>query len=103
VIEREGMIIACGALYPQDSRSGELACLATHPEYRDNGRGQMIVEQIERNARKLGLQELFVLTTKSPHWFVERGFAPSNVDALPDKRKSLYNFQRNSKIFVKPL
>jgi len=103
VIEREGMIIACGALYPQDSKSGEVACMATHPDYRDNGRGQMILEQVEKNARKLGLANLFVLTTKSPHWFVERGFVASSVDDLPTKKKSLYNYQRNSKIFVKVL
>jgi len=103
VIEREGMIIACGALYPQDSHSGELACLATHPDYRDNGRGLLVLEQVEKNARKLGLSSLFVLTTKSPHWFVERGFLPSAVEQLPEKKKSLYNYQRNSKIFVKSL
>jgi amino-acid N-acetyltransferase len=103
VISRDGTIIACAALYPQDSNTGELACLATHPEYRNHNRGQMLLEQIEKNARKLGLSKLFVLTTKSPHWFVERGFVPSEVDALPEKKKSLYNYQRNSKIFVKPL
>ena len=103
VIEREGMIISCGALYPQDSQSGELACLATHPEYRNHNRAQLIVEQVEKQARKMGLSRLFVLTTKSPHWFVERGFVASAVDELPEKRKSLYNFQRNSKIFTKPL
>lgn len=103
VIEREGMIVACAALYPQDQQTGELACLATHPDYRDNGRGMALLEQVERSARKLGMAQLFVLTTKSPHWFVERGFTESRVDALPDKKKSLYNYQRNSKIFVKPL
>ncbi len=103
VIEREGMIIACGALYPQDSQSGEVACMATHPEYRNFNRGQMILEQVEKNARKLGLSRLFVLTTKSPHWFVERGFVASSVEELPEKKKSLYNYQRNSKVFVKPI
>jgi amino-acid N-acetyltransferase len=103
VIEREGMIIACGALYPHDTQLAELACMATHPEYRNHNRGQMILEQLEKNARKLGHSRLFVLTTKSPHWFVERGFVASAVDELPEKKKSLYNYQRNSKIFVKPL
>jgi amino-acid N-acetyltransferase len=103
VIEREGMIIACAALYPQDSVYGELACLVTHPQYQNDNRGQTLLEQIEKNARKAGLKQLFVLTTKSPHWFVERGFVENNVDALPDKKKSLYNYQRNSKIFIKPL
>lgn len=103
VITRDGAIIACAALYPQDKQSGELACLATHPDYRNHNRGQLLLEHVEKNARKLGLNKLFVLTTHSPHWFVERGFVPSSVEALPEKKKSLYNYQRNSKIFVKPL
>jgi amino-acid N-acetyltransferase len=103
VISRDGMIIACAALYPQDVQSAELACLATHPAYRNHSRGQTLLEHIEKNARKLGMSHLFVLTTKSPHWFVERGFVASSVDELPEKKKSLYNYQRNSKIFVKPL
>jgi amino-acid N-acetyltransferase len=103
IIEREGMIVACGALYPQEDGSGELACLATHSEYRDEGRGQEILERIEKQAKKAGLQSLFVLTTKTPHWFLEKGFAEGNIDNLPDKKKSLYNYQRKSKIFVKPL
>jgi len=103
VIEREGMIIACGALYPQEDGSGELACVATHPDYRKNNRGQSILDYIERAARKAGLTSLFVLTTKTPDWFVERGFSESDVDNLPETKKSLYNYQRNSKIFTKTL
>jgi amino-acid N-acetyltransferase len=97
------MIVACGALYPQGGQQAELACMATHPDYRDEGRGQKILEQIEKNARKVGVNMLFVLTTKTPHWFVERGFVASNVDELPERKKSLYNYQRNSMIFTKPL
>jgi amino-acid N-acetyltransferase len=103
VIEREGAIIACGALYPQEGNSAEIACIATHTEYRNNNRGQLILEHIERNAIALSISKLFVLTTKTPHWFVERGFKESNIDALPEKKKDLYNFQRNSKIFEKSL
>ena len=103
IIEREGMIVACGALYPQEDGSGELACMATHPEYRDNGRGQEILDAITNQAKKAGLKSLFVLTTKTPHWFVERGFAESDIDSLPEKKKSLYNYQRKSKIFTKKL
>jgi amino-acid N-acetyltransferase len=103
VIEREGMIIACGALYPQEDGSGELACLITHPDYRNKNLGQTVLEQIERNAVKAKLKSLFVLTTKTPHWFQERGFEESDIDGLPEGKKSLYNYQRNSKIFVKAL
>jgi amino-acid N-acetyltransferase len=104
VVEREGMIIACAALYPiADSQTGELACLAVNPEYRHGGRGDELLERIEERARALGLNTLFVLTTRTAHWFRERGFVPSGVERLPAARASLYNYQRNSKIFEKAL
>ncbi len=104
VVEREGMIIACAALYPiADSEAGELACLAVNPEYRHGGRGDELLERIESRARQMGLSTLFVLTTRTAHWFRERGFAPSGVERLPAARASLYNYQRNSKIFEKSL
>jgi amino-acid N-acetyltransferase len=104
VVEREGMIIACAALYQiADSDAGELACLAVNPEYRHGGRGDELLERIETRARAQGLKTLFVLTTRTAHWFRERGFEPSSVERLPAARASLYNFQRNSKIFEKTL
>lgn len=104
IVERDGLIIACAALYPiTDSDCGELACLAVNPEYRHGGRGDELLERIEERARALGLRTLFVLTTRTAHWFRERGFEPSGVERLPAARASLYNYQRNSKIFEKTL
>lgn len=52
IVEREGLIIACAALYPiADSEAGELACLAVNPEYRHGGRGDELLERIEERAR----------------------------------------------------
>ncbi|MDH4563106.1 MULTISPECIES: amino-acid N-acetyltransferase [unclassified Pseudomonas] len=104
IVERDGLIIACAALYPiADSDSGELACLAVNPEYRHGGRGDELLERIEERARALGLKTLYVLTTRTAHWFRERGFQPSGVERLPVARASLYNFQRNSQVFEKAL
>lgn len=104
VIEREGMIIACAALYPiSGSDAGELACLAVSPAYRHDHKGDGLLASIEARAKQQGLKTLFVLTTKTAHWFLERGFQTSNVDRLPVARASLYNFQRNSKVFEKNL
>ncbi len=50
-----------------------------------------------------GFRKLFVLTTRTAHWFVERGFVESGVDALPKAKQGLYNYQRRSKVFVKKL
>ena len=104
IVERDGLIIACAALFPiADSDAGELACLAVNPEYRHGRRGDELLERIEQRARQLGLKTLFVLTTRTAHWFRERGFVPSTVERLPVARASLYNFQRNSKVFEKQL
>ncbi|SFA92747.1 amino-acid N-acetyltransferase [Azotobacter beijerinckii] len=104
IVERDGLIVACAALYPiADSEAGELACLAVNPEYRHGGRGDELLERIEARARALGLKTLFVLTTRTAHWFRERGFQPSGVERLPAARASLYNYQRQSKVFEKAL
>lgn len=104
VIERDGAIIGCGALYPQpDGSSGEIACVAIDPDYRNGGRGHQVLEWLEREAARQGLPRVFVLSTRTMHWFRERGYEPADVDTLPRERRSLYNWQRNSKVFVKQL
>jgi amino-acid N-acetyltransferase len=102
VIEHDGVIIGCAALYPfVGARAGELACLAVRPDYRDAGYGERLLKHIEVQARARKLKKLFVLTTRATHWFIERGFAETTVDALPKEKKELYNYQRNSKILAK--
>ena len=104
VVERDGMIVACAALYPfVEEKLSELACLAVHPDYRNHGRGDALLKYIERQSRQLGIQQLFVLTTRTAHWFRERGFRTGNLDKLPMKRRELYNYQRNSKVFLKDI
>ena len=104
VFERDGMIIACAALYPyMEEKVGELACMAVHPDYRNGGRGDRLIQQMEKLARGLQLDKLFLLTTRTSHWFRERGYLLSDIKQLPVRRRQLYNYQRNSKIFVKNL
>jgi amino-acid N-acetyltransferase len=104
VLEHDGMLIGCAALYPfAEERVGELACLAVHPDYRGNARGDALLEAVEKAARKAKLERLFVLTTHTAHWFVERGFVNASVGELPMQKQALYNYQRRSKVFVKVL
>ena len=104
LIERDGVIIACAALYPfPEEKSGELACVVVDPGYRKGQRGDKLLAQIESRARQAGLTSLFVLTTRTAHWFHERGFQPASPDQLPRQKKKLYNLQRNSRVFIKPL
>ncbi|MGC2520640.1 MAG: amino-acid N-acetyltransferase [Burkholderiales bacterium] len=104
VIEHDGVIVGCAALYPFPSaRAGELACLAVRPDYRNEGYGERLIRDIEGQARARKMKKLFVLTTRATHWFIERGFAEAKLAALPKEKKALYNFQRRSKILVKSL
>jgi len=104
VIERDGMIIACAALFTfAETRAAELACLAVHQDYQIHGRGDDLLQHIEWQARKKHLKKLFTLTTQTMHWFIERGFVECSTDDLPVEKKSLYNFQRNSKVLCKKL
>jgi amino-acid N-acetyltransferase len=104
VIERDGVVLGCAALYPfPEEAVAELACVAVHPEYRSAGRGDRLLEFVEAQARTLGIGRLFVLTTRTAHWFRERGFEPGDIRGLPLRRQELYNYQRNSKVFIKML
>jgi amino-acid N-acetyltransferase len=104
VVEHDGMIVGCAALYPfSDAKSAEMACVAVMPDFRRSGYGDQLREHIEARARKLKLQQLFVLTTRTAHWFIERGFVETSVDTLPASRRELYNLQRRSKVLVKTL
>jgi amino-acid N-acetyltransferase len=104
VLEHDRLILGCAALYPfPRARAGELACLAVRPEYRDTGHGEKLMGAIEDRARAAGMKKLFVLTTRTAQWFVERGFAGAAAEALPREKRSLYNWQRRSKVLVKAL
>jgi len=104
VTERDGMIVACAALYPfAEEQVGELACLAVHRDYRKQGRGDDLLAYIERQAKDMGISRLFVLTTRTAHWFQERGFREADIKDLPVKKQALYNWQRRSKVFIKPI
>ncbi|MEO6696771.1 MAG: amino-acid N-acetyltransferase, partial [Gammaproteobacteria bacterium] len=104
VMERDGAVIGCAALYPYSKEGvGELACFVVHPDYRDAGRGEALLERIERSAKQKKIKQLYVLTTHAAHWFVERGFKVGSLQDLPVARQALYNYQRNSKVFVKKI
>lgn len=101
VVVRDKLTIACAALYPFiDEKIGEMGCVAVHPDYRNSSRGDVLLQKIRIQAKQAGLQKLFVLTTRSIHWFQERGFQPADIELLPKSKQQLYNYQRRSKILM---
>ena len=104
VAEHDGMIIGCAALYAfPEERVGELAALAVHPDFRREGYGEALMIEIEARARKLKLATLFVLTTRTSQWFIERGFHTAAIADLPQQKQALYNYQRKSQVYRKKL
>ncbi len=103
IMLHDGIIVGCAALYPHSEEEAELACLAVSHEHREWGYGEQLMKRIEKRARKAGIKRLFVLTTRTEHWFVERGFKLGTVDDLPAAKRDMYNYQRRSKVLFKTL
>ncbi len=104
IIEHDGVIFGCAALYPYpEARTGELASLTVSPHAQGQGDGERLLKRIEQRARLMGLESLFVLTTRTMHWFIKRGFSPVSPDWLPEARKAKYNWDRRSQVLVKRL
>ncbi|GAB4060584.1 amino-acid N-acetyltransferase [Uliginosibacterium sediminicola] len=102
--ENDGVVIGCAALYPfPEEGMAEMACLVVTGDYRRAGLGERLMQHIEQRARDQGLGKLFVLTTRTEHWFRERGFVEVGPEALPGRKRDLYNFQRRSKVLMKSL
>jgi amino-acid N-acetyltransferase len=102
VVEHDGVIVGCAALYPfPGDKSAEFACLAVAQDYRDAGYGEQLLKACEERARSLRIRRVFALTTRAAHWFLEQGFRAAEVEALPSRRRELYNWRRGSKVFLK--
>jgi amino-acid N-acetyltransferase len=104
VLVHDRSIIGCAALYPfPDSKAAELACMAVHPNYRGHGYGDALLRHMSTEALAQSFDKLFVLTTRTAHWFVERGFNEVDPNQLPEEKKALYNYERRSKVFMRTL
>jgi amino-acid N-acetyltransferase len=102
VVEHDGVIVGCAALYPfKEEKSAEFACLAVAEGYRDAGYGEDLLKACEERAKGMRIRRVFALTTHAAHWFLEQGFRAADVAALPSRRQALYNWRRGSKIFLK--
>lgn len=104
VSERDGTIVSCAAMYLEDdSSTAEIACMATHPDYRGQGRADQLLTHLEDQARSQSFQQARILSTHTGHWFIARGYEEMAVEDLPANRRASYNQARNSKIYQKRL
>ncbi len=104
VIEHDGVIFGCAALYPFPvEKMAEMACLTVSPDSQAQGDGERLLKHLETRARAAGFKKLFVLTTRAAHWFLKRGFVMASIDDLPKDRQNMYNWQRKSMVLIKKL
>ena len=104
IVEHDGVIFACAALYPYpEAKTGEMAAVTVSPQSQGQGDGEKLLRRIEQRAREIGLGSIFVLTTRAMHWFIKRGFRQVPPDWLPEARIRKYNWDRKSQVLVKQL
>ncbi|XP_062004870.1 probable amino-acid acetyltransferase NAGS1, chloroplastic isoform X3 [Rosa rugosa] len=104
VVEREGQIIACAALFPfQEEKCAEVAAIAVSPDCRGQGQGDKLLDYMEKKASSHGLEKLFLLTTRTADWFKRRGFSECSIESIPEKRRERINLSRRSKYYMKQL
>jgi amino-acid N-acetyltransferase len=104
IIEHDGVIFGCAALYSYpEARTAEMAALTVSPQSQSQGDGEKLLKRVEQRAKAAGLDSIFVLTTRTMHWFIKRGFAQVDPDWLPEARKRKYNWDRKSQVLVKKI
>ena len=80
-----------------------MAALTVSPQVQGQGDGDRILKRIEHRVKALGVKSIFVLTTRTMHWFIKRGFEQVDPEWLPEARKKKYNWDRRSQVLVKKL
>ena len=104
VITKDSRVIACAALYPNLTDAiGEIACVATHPDYRDSGHGERLIEKLVQNAKELHLKQVYVRTTQTGHWFRGLSFQPIEQAALPPAEQAKSCRDRNSNTLIRAI
>ncbi|CBJ29066.1 Amino-acid N-acetyltransferase [Ectocarpus siliculosus] len=103
VITRDETVLGVAFFKRYGQDHAEVGCLAIHRDYRKRGWGEAMLSYLERVALASSVKHLFVLSTVTMQWFVERGFRESQVSDLPPERRESYNWERMSKIYHKTL
>ena len=72
--------------------AGLLRSLAVAAAVRDHGLGGELCDHVLREARDLGLSELWLLTTSARDYFTRRGFEAVGRDQVPDAVRATAQF-----------
>lgn len=108
VMQRDQEIIACGSLgLFHKTKMAEIAALVVHPSSRGEGRGDALLQYLEQRALREGMSRIFLLTTRTAEWFIQRGFshqgAAQSSHWLPAEKVPEVDPNRNSQLFIKEI
>ncbi len=103
VFTRDNLIVACAQLKMFENGYAEIGCMVVKKEYRSQGRGDAMLSFLERLGVICGCPNVFVLSTQTMEWFVEHGYTEVGVEELPPSRRTVYNYERMSKIYMKKI
>ncbi|MDR0401776.1 MAG: N-acetyltransferase, partial [Endomicrobium sp.] len=84
VIEDNKKVIACGALHVSWEDLAEIKSLAVLDKYQRQGFGRKIVNNLQKNAKSLGINKVFVLSF-NPKFFIKLGYKKIKKEDLPHK------------------
>jgi amino-acid N-acetyltransferase len=77
-----GRVVGCGAVHVLWEDLAEVRTVAVHPEFRSQGIGHLLLEQLLAAAREVGVERVFVLTFEV-RFFAEHGFAEIEGTPVP--------------------
>ena len=65
--------------------------------------GNQLLQCADLQALKHGISQLYTLTTRTSHWFIENGFKEAPDFNLPAAKRERYNPERGSKILTRSI
>ena len=96
----DDVVHACGSLHDYGDGQGEIAAIATNPVYGHLSMGRKILSYLVEKAARVGMNRVFVLTTRTVDWFEQLGFVEADLESLPARKRATYNHARKSRIFA---
>lgn len=103
VYTRDDLIVATGQLRRYDDEYAEIGCLVVHPDYQRGGRGDAMLGYLERLCLESGATKVFVLSTLTVQFFIERSFRLVSLEDLPESKQKKVDTERGSKVYMKEI
>lgn len=100
VYEVDNTLHGCGALKEYSGKSAEIYSIAVDSSYSSMGVGKKIISYLINRAIQKGCETLFLLTTQTTDWFIDRGFREGSVEDLPKEKQKRYNYERMSRVLI---